>query len=221
MIYVSIIDYGSGNIRSVYNSVKATCESISSKTSICVTSDKKKIEDSSHLILPGVGSFKGCLSGVREKGDLFESLEKNVIVNKKPFLGICVGMQMLFSEGYEGGRTRGFNWIPGKVTKIKPKSHEYKIPHIGWNGLKLEKVHPVIGSLLENKSKSEIETNAYFVHSYECKPENSDHLVLTTYYGEAISAMVAKENIIGTQFHPEKSHLFGLEFLKSFLTWET
>ena len=222
MINITIIDYGSGNLKSVYNSVNLCSQNVENKLSIYVTNNKKKIDNSSHVILPGVGSFSSCLSGLKQHRDLFETINENIISKGKPFLGICVGMQMLFSEGHENGKTEGFGWIPGKVTKIKPRNGNYKIPHIGWNSLTLRNRHPFVNQLEKNSLsfKSNEDTNAYFVHSYSCKPDNKDHTILSTDYGEQISAMVARDNILGTQFHPEKSHSFGLAFLNSFINWK-
>ena len=220
MIDISIVDYGSGNLKSVYNSVKLCCNNITNVSNINVTSDKKIIDNSTHLILPGVGSFKSCVNGLRDKGNLFEIIYDNISSKGKPFLGICVGMQMLFSEGHEDGKTIGFGLIPGKVTKINPKNNDYKIPHIGWNNLFLKNNHPFLNTLEKNGlNLRKLQPNAYFVHSFSCKPKNKKHVILSTEYSEEISAMVAKENILGTQFHPEKSHTFGLNFLKSFLLW--
>ena len=130
MTDISIVDYGSGNLKSVYNSVKLCCDNKHSSSKIRVTNNKKTIDNSTHLILPGVGSFKSCVNGLKNKGTLFETLYDNISSKGKPFLGICVGMQMLFSEGYEDGKTNGLGLIPGKVTKINPKHKNYKIPHI-------------------------------------------------------------------------------------------
>ena len=214
---VIIIDYGSGNLKSVYNSVKF-CSQFQKNLEITVSNNPKKIDSSTHIILPGVGSFKNCLDGFYKQPDLKDSLQKNVFEFQKPFLGICVGMQMMMTNGYEDGLHRGFNWFNGDVKKLSV-SKNLKLPHIGWNNLKLENPHPIIENLKKKQVNFLSENNAYFVHSYSCLPTNKKETIISTEYGGKISAMIGKQNIVGTQFHPEKSHLFGLAFLDSFLDW--
>tara|TARA_A100001035_G_scaffold168740_1_gene133839 strand:+ start:276 stop:929 length:654 start_codon:yes stop_codon:yes gene_type:complete len=212
MNLLTIIDYGCGNIRSVYNAFNLISKQ--KKLKIVISSNKSDIEKSSHLVLPGVGSYKTCINGLRNS-NLIDSILKKVNIEKKPFLGICVGMQMLASKGFENGEFLGLNWIKGNVKKIK-KSHELlKIPHMGWNNLLIKKENSFIRKLKEKIDKPSI--SAYFVHSYNFETEDSKNKIMTTNYGQEITAMVSKENIIGVQFHPEKSHKFGIKFLETFI----
>ena len=212
MNLLTIIDYGCGNIRSVYNAFNLISKK--KKLRIVISSNKSDIEKSSHLVLPGVGSYETCINGLRNS-NLIDSILKKVNIEKKPFLGICVGMQMLASKGFENGEFLGLNWIKGNVKKIK-KSHELlKIPHMGWNNLLIKKENSFIKKLKEKIDKPSI--SAYFVHSYNFETEDSKNKIMTTNYGQEITAMVSKENIIGVQFHPEKSHKFGIKFLETFI----
>ena len=212
MNLLTIIDYGCGNIRSVYNAFNLISKK--KKLKIVISSNKSDIERSSHLVLPGVGSYETCINGLRNS-NLIDSILKKVNIEKKPFLGICVGMQMLASKGFENGEFLGLNWIKGNVKKIK-KSHELlKIPHMGWNNLLIKKENSFIKKLKEKIDKPSI--SAYFVHSYNFETEDSKDKIMTTNYGQEITAMVSKENIIGVQFHPEKSHKFGIKFLETFI----
>lgn len=212
MNLLTIIDYGCGNIRSVYNAFNLISKQ--KKLKVVISSNKSDIEKSSHLVLPGVGSYKTCINGLRDS-NLIDSILKKVNIEKKPFLGICVGMQMLASKGFENGEFLGLNWIKGNVKKIK-KSHELlKIPHMGWNNLLIKKENSFIKKLKEKIDKPSI--SAYFVHSYNFETEDSKNKIMTTNYGQEITAMVSKENIIGVQFHPEKSHKFGIKFLETFI----
>ena len=210
---ICVIDYDSGNIKSVYNALKMVL--VGSKNSIVISSKKEKIKEASHIILPGVGSFNTCIEGLKRK-KVLETHEEKVFKSCDPFLGICVGMQMLSTKGFEDGCHSGLNWIPGKVTKISKINESMKIPHMGWNKLKVNRKDNFIKNLGE---KIDLKKNfrAYFVHSYELILENRNNLILSTEYGREITAMIKKENIIGTQFHPEKSHLFGLKFLETFI----
>jgi len=222
MDQVTIIDYGCGNIRSVFNAIRYCLFHKKRRLVVKVSKSLNDIEKSSHIILPGVGSFKSCLEGFHRTNGLYECLYKNVIIKKKPFLGICVGMQMLVSKGFEDGENDGFNWVSGKVKKIKPLNRSLKIPHIGWNTLTLKKKNRFIDLLHADNSvvDKNREINAYFVHSYSCVLENSNLEIFSTNYDQEITAMIAKKNILGTQFHPEKSQNFGLKFLDTFLSWD-
>ena len=210
---ICVIDYDSGNIKSVYNALRMIL--VGTKNSIVVSSKKEKIKEASHIILPGVGSFNTCIEGLKQK-KILNILQEKVFKSCEPFLGICVGMQMLSTKGFENGRHSGLNWIPGKVKKISQNNKSMKIPHMGWNKLIVKKQDHFIKNLGE---KLDLKKNfsAYFVHSYELILEDKNDLILSTEYGGEITAMVKKENIIGTQFHPEKSHLFGLKFLETFI----
>ncbi len=217
MSFISIINYGSGNLKSVYNAFNKI---LSRKQTLKVTSSHQDILKSSHIILPGVGTFESCINGLT-KSSLIKSLEDKVLDEKKPFLGICVGMQMLANKGFENGEFTGLGWIEGDVKKIKTSDNTIKIPHMGWNDLQLKKRIGFTKLLLKKlEDSNNKKLCAYFVHSYNFNLKSKSNLVLTTQYGEDITAMIARENIIGTQFHPEKSHNFGLNFLKTFIEWE-
>ncbi len=209
---ISIIDYGCGNIKSVFNALNAIREKKELK--ITVTSNEHDILNSSHIVLPGVGSFQSCINGLK-KSNLLEVISKKVLVESVPFLGICVGMQMLSSKSYENGVFDGLGWIEGKVKKIEKIQKNLKIPHMGWNNLVILKETPFIKNLEKKINLKKV--NAYFVHSYNFLPNKKEYKIMATNYEQDITAMVSKNNIIGTQFHPEKSHIFGLAFLETFL----
>ena len=204
---ITIVDYNSGNISSVVNSFKEVAQN---KVNIEVTSDLKKIESSDKVVLPGQGSFKSCVDSLKNINGLVESLDKFSLENKKPLLGICVGLQMFADVGYEETETKGLGWIPGKVSKIYNQNGKYKLPHIGWNQINIVK---------ESKIFKDIENNShmYFVHSYEFIPENKNVISATTDYSSNIVCSVEKENIFGTQFHPEKSDKIGLQIIDNFI----
>ena len=212
---VVIINYGSGNIKSVFNAIKTVVEN--KYENVSVSSEAREIKNASHIILPGVGSFKSCVDGLKSIG-IHEQLNEIILHQKIPFLGICVGMQMLATRGFEKGSFPGLNWIKGEVRKINIQDKKIKIPHMGWNKLNFKVENDFIKTLKRIINfKSEDEISAYFVHSYNFYVEDEGERIITTHYGEELSAMVCKENIIGTQFHPEKSHYFGLAFLRTFI----
>jgi len=204
---VTIVDYNSGNISSVINSFKEVAQD---KVNIEVTADLKKIKSSDKVVLPGQGSFKSCVDALNKINGLTEALTEFAISNKKPLLGICVGLQMFADIGYEETETKGLGWISGKVSKIDNQNGKYKLPHIGWNQINIVKQ----GKIFEN-----IENNShmYFVHSYEFIPEDKNVISATTDYSSNIVCSVEKENIFGTQFHPEKSDKLGLKIIDNFI----
>ena len=204
---ITIVDYNSGNISSVVNSFKEVAQN---KVNIEVTSDLKKIESSDKVVLPGQGSFKSCVDSLKNINGLVESLDKFSLENKKPLLGICVGLQMFADVGYEETETKGLGWIPGKVSKIDNQNGKYKLPHIGWNQINIVK---------ESKIFKNIENNShmYFVHSYEFIPNDKNVISATTDYSSNIVCSVEKENLFGTQFHPEKSDKVGLKIIENFI----
>ena len=211
MNVLTIIDYGCGNIKSVYNAFNL----ISKKNlKILISSKESDIKKSSHLVLPGVGSFESCIKGLKSS-NLIDSILEKVSIEKKPFLGICVGMQMLATKGFENGEFMGLDWIEVNVKKLKKTRKHLKIPHMGWNNLEIKKENIFIKKLKKKINSPEI--SAYFVHSYNFETKNSDYKIMSTHYGQEITAMVTKNNIIGVQFHPEKSHKFGIKFLEAFL----
>ena len=204
---VIIVDYNSGNISSVINSFKEVAKD---KVNIKVTSDLNKIKSSDKVVLPGQGSFKSCVDALNKIDGLSNTLNEFAISLKKPLLGICVGLQMFADIGYEETETKGLGWISGKVSKINNQNGKYKLPHIGWNQIKIIK---------DSKIFKDIENNShmYFVHSYEFIPDDKDVISATTEYSSNIVCSIEKENIFGTQFHPEKSDKMGLKIIKNFL----
>ena len=215
MKLVSIIDYGCGNIRSVFNAFNAIRENKNVK--VLVTSKEQEIKRANYLVLPGVGSFESCIKGLK-KSNLLGIITQKVKDDYVPFLGICVGMQMLATHSFENGKYEGLNWIKGEVKKVQKTRERLKIPHMGWNNLEIKKETAFIKKL---KTKLEFEkVSAYFVHSYNFLTKNEDNKIMTVNYGQEITAMVSENNIVGTQFHPEKSNFFGLIFLETFLESE-
>jgi len=204
---VTIVDYNSGNISSVINSFKEVAKD---KVNIEVTSDINKIKSSDKVVLPGQGSFKSCVDALNNISGLVSTLNEFAINNKKPLLGICVGLQMFADVGYEETETKGLGWIPGKVSKIDNQDGKYKLPHIGWNQINIVK---------ESKIFKDIENNShmYFVHSYEFIPKDKSVISATTEYSSNIVCSIEKENIFGTQFHPEKSDKTGLKIINNFI----
>ncbi len=204
---VTIVDYKSGNISSVINSFKEVAQN---KVKIEVTSDLKKIKLSDKVVLPGQGSFKSCIDALNTINGLVETLNEFATNNKKPLLGICVGLQMFADIGYEETETKGLGWIPGKVTKIDNQNGKYKLPHIGWNEINIMKDSKILKDI---KDKSHM----YFVHSYEFIPEDKSVISATTDYSSKIVCAIEKDNLFGTQFHPEKSDKIGLKVIDNFL----
>jgi glutamine amidotransferase len=205
---VTIVDYNSGNISSVINSFKEVAKN---KVNIEVTSDLKKIKSSDKVVLPGQGSFKSCVDALNKINGLTESLNEFAINNKKPLLGICVGLQMFADIGYEETETKGLGWISGKVSKIDNQGGKFKLPHIGWNQINIVKDSKIFQNI-ENNS------HMYFVHSYEFMPNEKNVISATTDYSSNIVCSVEKENIFGTQFHPEKSDKIGLKIINNFIS---
>jgi len=204
---VTIVDYNSGNISSVINSFKEVAKE---KIKIEVSSDLDKIKSSDKIVLPGQGSFKSCVDSLNSIDGLVDTLNEITIINKKPLLGICVGFQMFADVGYEEIETQGLGWISGKVSKIDNQNGKFKLPHIGWNELNIVKASQIFRNI-KNKC------HMYFVHSYEFIPKDKNVISATTDYSSSIVCSVEKENIFGTQFHPEKSDKEGLKIIDNFL----
>ena len=204
---VTIVDYNSGNISSVINSFKEVAKN---KVKIEVTSDLNKIKSSDKLVLPGQGSFKSCVDALNKINGLTDSLNEFAVNNKKPLLGICVGLQMFADVGYEEIETKGLGWISGVVSKIDNQDGKFKLPHIGWNQINIVKDSQIFKGI-ENNS------HMYFVHSYEFVPKDKSVISATTDYSSNIVCSVEKENIFGTQFHPEKSDKIGLKIIDNFI----
>ena len=210
---ITVIDYGSGNLKSAAKALEAAANNVNVSSKILVTSDPKIIKQSDKIVLPGQGSFGDCYSGIKKIPGLNETLNEFVLEKKKPILGICVGMQLFAKIGYESQETKGFGWIDAEVRKINNMNKKLKLPHMGWNEIELKK-DCFLFSNIKNKS------HMYFIHSYEFMTKQEDCVIATTNYGNSIIVSVAKENIIGTQFHPEKSQKNGLIILENFLKWK-
>ena len=204
---VTIVDYNSGNISSVINSFKEVAKD---KVNIEVTSDLNKIKSSDKVVLPGQGSFKSCVDALNNINGLVDNLNEFAISNKKPLLGICVGLQMFANTGYEETETKGLGWIAGKVSKIDNQNGKYKLPHIGWNQINIAKESKLFRNIQNN-------SHMYFVHSYEFIPVDKNVVSATIDYSSNIVCAVEKENIFGTQFHPEKSDKIGLKIIDNFI----
>jgi glutamine amidotransferase len=203
----ALIDYGSGNLRSAQ---KALARAGASE--IAVTDDPAIVAKAERIVLPGVGAFADCMKGVKSIPGMVAALEDSVLRRGRPFLGICVGMQLLAEVGREFGDHAGLGWIAGDVVRLEPGDPALKIPHMGWNELKIAQPHPLLAGIGDG-------AHVYFVHSYELRAKDSSDVLATTDYGGAVIAMVARGNIAGTQFHPEKSQAVGLRILKNFLEW--
>ena len=212
-MFVLIIDYGSGNIKSVYNSVKTTLHNFNNSSAVKISRNLSEIEKADKIILPGVGSFDQCMSRIRKIKDLVQTLKYQVITKKKPFLGICVGMQILAFHGYENKKTKGLSWINGDVKPLKnfmDHSTNLKIPHMGWNSLSIHKNNNLLDNINDNDQ-------FYFVHSYFFDIKHKKNVICNTKYGIEIPAIVNQDNIFGFQFHPEKSGRSGLKILYNWL----
>jgi len=204
---ITIVDYKSGNISSVINSFNQVAKN---KVKIEVTSDINKIKSSDKVVLPGQGSFKSCVDGLNNINGLIDVLNEFAINNKKPLLGICVGLQMFADIGFEETETKGLGWISGKVSKIDNKNGKYKLPHIGWNQINIVKESKIFKDIKNN-------SHMYFVHSYEFIPKDKNVISATTDYSSNVVCAVEKENLFGTQFHPEKSDKTGLKIIENFI----
>jgi glutamine amidotransferase len=207
---IAIIDYESGNISSIINSFKVVCSNQNIRIKIDVTSDLGIISSSDKVILPGQGSFKNCTDSLLKIKGLKDVLNEFAIIKKKPLFGICVGMQMFADIGFEEVETKGLGWISGNVKKIDNKNNQYKLPHIGWNELSFTLRSKLFKDV---KEKSHV----YFVHSYKFTPDDEKFVSSKTNYSEEIVASVEKDNLFGTQFHPEKSDTIGLKIIENFI----
>ena len=213
---VAIIDYGSGNLHSAAKAFERAARESGSPLKVKVTSEPEDVRAAERIVLPGVGAFADCKRGLVAIPGMIEVLEESVRRRGKPFLGICVGLQLMAERGLEHGVTPGLGWIEGEVRAIEPSDPSLKIPHMGWNTLKLAREH----ALFEGIPTGEAGLNAYFVHSYHLVPTREDALVATTDYAGPITAFVARDNVAGSQFHPEKSQTLGLALIANFLKWK-
>jgi imidazole glycerol-phosphate synthase subunit HisH len=214
-VSTAIIDYGSGNLRSAAKAFERAAHERGLGESICVTSDPDVVRQAERIVLPGVGAFRDCRDGLKSIAGMWDAVDEQVRDRGKPFLGICVGMQLMASRGLEHGATDGFGWILGDVARIEPADPALKVPHMGWNTLEACKPHPLIEGLRLGPEG----LHAYFVHSYQLAPADPADLLAVTDYGGLVTAVVGRDNMAGTQFHPEKSQSLGLALIGNFLAW--
>ena len=212
---VAIIDYGSGNLRSATKAFERAAREAGIAAEIDLTADPERVRTADRLVLPGVGAYADCAAGLHAVTGMWEVVQEGAIERGKPFLGICVGMQLMSEHGLEKVVTRGFGWIRGDVKEIAPSDPALKIPEIGWNTIELKRPHP----LFEGIATGENGLHAYFVHSYHLDAANEEDVLAVADYGGPVTAAVAKDNLAGTQFHPEKSQALGLALIANFLKW--
>jgi imidazole glycerol-phosphate synthase subunit HisH len=213
---VAIVDYGSGNLHSAAKAFERAARDVGLNQSIVVTSDPDVVASADRVVLPGVGAFADCRRGLDAVEGMVAALAEAVRKKGRPFFGICVGMQLLAERGREYQVTDGLGWIAGEVDRIAPRDPGLKIPHMGWNTLKVTRPHELVDGLALGPAG----LNAYFVHSYELKVTRRSDLVAEADYGGPVTAIVARDNIVGTQFHPEKSQKLGLALIANFLKWK-
>lgn len=210
---VALIDYGSGNLASAAKALARAADTLGpGKFDIVTTADPQAVKNAERIVLPGVGAFGDCMKGLSAIPGMVSALRETVLQKGAPFLGICVGMQLLATVGREFGDHAGLGWIAGEVVKIAPDDAALKIPHMGWNALSTVQPHPLLDGIADG-------ADVYFVHSYQMQPALAEDLIATTDYGGPLTAVIGNENIIGTQFHPEKSQAAGLTLLENFLKW--
>mgnify|MGYP003672067251 CR=1 FL=1 len=211
---VAIIDYGSGNLRSADKAFERAASERRLDAEILVTSDPGQVAGADRVVLPGVGAFADCRAGLFAIDGMADALNEAVIDRAVPFLGICVGMQLMAERGLEFGVHQGFGWMPGDVCEIRPADGSLKIPHMGWNTLKLHQPeHPLFAGIAED-------AYAYFVHSYAFVPTAESEILASVDYGGRVVAAIGRDNMVGTQFHPEKSQRTGLDLIGNFLNWQ-
>ncbi len=213
---VAVIDYGSGNLRSATKAFERAARESGINADIILTADAEIVRTADRIVLPGVGAYADCKAGLAHVPVMIEALQEAVIAKAYPFLGICVGMQLMSSRGLEKTVTQGLDWIKGDVVEMTPSDPDLKIPQIGWNTIDLKKPHP----LFDGIKTGENGLHAYFVHSYHFAASNPDDVLAVTNYGGAMTAAVARDNMVGTQFHPEKSQALGLALIANFLRWK-
>ncbi len=213
---VAIIDYGSGNLRSAVKAFERASRESGVAADIVLTDDPDVVAGADRIVLPGVGAYADCRAGLASVSGMDEAIHEHAIARGRPFLGICVGMQLMSSRGLEKTVTQGFGWIAGDVVEMTPSDSELCIPQIGWNTLQLRHEHPLLAGIRTGDDG----LHAYFVHSYHLAAENPDDIVAVADYGGPVTAMVARGNLAGTQFHPEKSQTLGLALIGNFLRWK-
>nr|WP_321455182.1 imidazole glycerol phosphate synthase subunit HisH [uncultured Cohaesibacter sp.] len=214
-MHIAIIDYGSGNLCSAAKAFERAARESGLQAEVSVTSQPEDVRAADHIVLPGVGAYADCRAGLDAVDGMVDALNEAVIADGKPFIGICVGLQLLASRGLEYKITEGLGWIPGDVVSLEPSDPGLKIPHMGWNTVELIRDHPVWAGIPTGPDG----LHAYFVHSYHLKAKNPEHVLATADYAETVTACVGRDNIIGTQFHPEKSQKLGLALISNFLKW--
>ena len=210
---VAIVDCGSGNLRSAAKAFERAARESGTNERVVVTSSPAEVAAADRIVLPGVGAFADCRAGLYGVAGMVDTLQREVIERGKPFLGICVGMQLMASRGVEYGIHAGLDWIAGDVVRIAPTDKALKIPHMGWNELVDLRAHPLLDGIAAND-------HAYFVHSFHLKASKAETVLATTEYGGRLTAMVGRDNLAGTQFHPEKSQATGLRLIGNFLRWK-
>ncbi len=209
---VAIVDYGSGNLRSAAKAFERAAREAGTHERVLVTSSPRDVAEAARIVLPGVGAFADCRAGLFAVPGMVDALQREVIDRAKPFLGICVGMQLMATRGVEYGVHSGLDWIEGDVVRIEPGREHLKIPHMGWNELRELKPHPLLDGIAERD-------HAYFVHSFQLKASQPETVLAVVDYGGPVTAMVGRDNLAGTQFHPEKSQATGLRLIANFLRW--
>ena len=215
MSTVTIIDYGSGNLRSAAKAFERAAREAGTNHEILVTADVDAVRHAERIVLPGVGAFADCRAGLDALTGMVEALQERVLKGGVPFLGICVGMQLMATEGREKAVTKGLGWIPGAVVRIEPAG-DLKVPHMGWNTLTFERPHPLLAGIADGENG----LHAYFVHSYHLQTDRPGTLIASADYGQKVTAIVGRDNMLGTQFHPEKSQTLGLTLIANFLRWK-
>jgi len=215
-VKVAIVDYGSGNLHSAQKAFERAAREANLAATITLTSDPDVISAADRIVLPGVGAFADCYQGLATVPGLIAALNGAVRERARPFLGICVGMQLLATRGLEHGVTPGLDWIAGEVAALDSKGGRLRIPHMGWNTLETLSPHPLLAGI----PTADKGLHAYFVHSYAFNPASQDSLIAVTDYGGPVAALIARGNIAGTQFHPEKSQNLGLALIANFLQWK-
>ncbi len=216
MVSVVIIDYGSGNLRSAGKAFERCARELAGgreDAEVIVSAEAAALDRASHVVLPGVGAFADCMAGLAAVPGMLDALDRAVIGEKKPFLGICVGMQLMAERSLEHGTHEGLGWIAGEVVPLAPSDPSLRIPHMGWNELQpVGEGHPILAGIAPG-------THAYFVHSYAMACARPEDVRATVSYGGPVTAVVARDNLVGTQFHPEKSQAAGLALIRNFLAW--
>ena len=213
---VAIIDYGSGNLRSATKAFERAAREAGLDAEIDLTADAERVRGADRIVLPGVGAYADCAAGLHAVEGMWEAVEEAAIARGRPFLGICVGMQLMSERGLEKTVTQGFGWIAGDVRQITPADPSLKVPQIGWNTIELKRDHPLFAGIATGPQG----LHAYFVHSYHLDARRPEEVLAVTDYGGPVTAAVARDNLAGTQFHPEKSQALGLALIANFLRWK-